>query len=143
MKKTCALLLCLFLLSSCGAAVRSSQGGMVRQTLVAQNARGQKLEGIKVFVNDALVGTTDAKGRIKHEIAAPVKGDSITIRLEKEGYAPAERKVNATADAGFVVGDVAFFLLGGIPLIISLAVDGATDSWMAYPRKLTLTLQEK
>ncbi|MGL5254574.1 MAG: hypothetical protein ACRC9L_06245 [Brevinema sp.] len=144
MKKNTAVCLCtMFFLTNCGATVRSSQGGFVRQTVVARDSSNKKLEGISVYVNGSLIGQTDAKGNLKHEIAAPIKGDKIKVRLEKEGYIPVEKEIVAVVDGGFITGDIFLGLLGFIPLAISLTVDGVTEGWLAYPRTVTLTLQPK
>lgn len=129
-------------LSGCGSAVRNSQGGMVRQTVAIVDSNGEALADTNIYVDGKLVGKTDTYGQLKHELPGPVKGDSFQLKVQKAGYRSVEEKVNAKIDGGFVTGDVFIGFLGLFPIIISMAVDGASDSWMAYPRYKEIVLDK-
>jgi len=125
----------------CGATVRNSQGGMVRQSVYVTNTNGEAVPGTKVYVNGKHVGNTNEWGMLKYDIPGPQKGDSFKLKIQKSGFKPISREVRAVVDGGFVAGDIFLGLfLGVIPIIITLAVDGATESWLAYPRSMEFVL---
>ena len=129
------------LTTGCGATIRNSHGGMVRQTIIVKNSDGQALAGTEIFVDDNLVGSTNSHGRFKHEIQGPRAQDSFKLKVQMDGYKPVERKVLPHVDGGIVFGDICLGIgLGFLPLIISLAVDGAGDKWLVYPKKMEIIL---
>lgn len=129
------------LTTGCGATIRSSHGGMFSQTVTVKNSEGKAIAGTEIFVDDNLVGTTNGHGRLKHEVSWPHKKDSFKLKAQIDGYKPIEQKVTPYVDGGIVFGDIAIGVaLGVLPIIIAVAVDGASDAWMVYPKKLEIIL---
>ncbi len=136
-------LLSLFILTlvSCGAITRDD---IINQKLTIKDHKtGSPIENVSVKIDGKVVGTTDANGLVYHNVRNPNTSESFSIAISHPEYQDVSINMIAKPGGGYVVGGVAFFLLGLVPGVVSLAVDGATGTWYTYKKSATLYMNSK
>ncbi|MGL4524470.1 MAG: hypothetical protein ACRCVN_02960 [Spirochaetia bacterium] len=133
------LFLTIFSLFSCATIAR---GTVLNQKLQIKHGVTKKpLDGVQVFVNGQFAGYTDQKGRIIYPVDQTNKPHSYTLALKKTGYADISVQISNKIDGGFVAGNIFLFLLGVVPGIVGLTVDGITDNWYNFKGNLNIPMQ--
>ncbi len=141
MKKLLISTFILLSLVSCGAITRDD---IINQKLVIKDGKTKApIENVSVRIDGAVVGTTDKKGIVHHSVHNPNSPESFTITISHPNYQDVSIDMIAKPGGGYVVGGVAFFLLGLVPGVVSLAVDGATGTWYTYKKSATLYMNPK
>lgn len=103
-------------------------------------ATGQPISRASVTVNTEKMGMTDEQGMITFPVPQSNKADKYLLLLEATGYKTVKTEIPNTLGAGYVVGNVALFLLGLVPGVVGLAVDGVSGRWHTYKDKLVIEM---
>lgn len=96
---------------------------------------------VKVQLNGQNMGTTDKNGFITFPVEQTNKQGGYELVLTGGGYLPLNLKVNNGVNGGYVTGDVALFLLGFIPGLVSLVMDGISGQWWSYKDKIVIEMK--
>lgn len=133
------LLFTLFMFS-CATLIRDNKP-MIKQTLtILDGATGQPISRVSVTVNTEKIGMTDKQGMITFPVPQSNKADKYLLLLEAAGYKTVKTEIPNTVGAGYVVGNVALFLLGLVPGVVGLAIDGTSGRWYTYKDKLVIEM---
>ncbi|MGL4388062.1 MAG: hypothetical protein ACRCTJ_01540 [Brevinema sp.] len=136
--KNLMMILLLVNVISCGAITRKK---IIDQKVTIRDSRNDALlEGVRVKLDNKIIGTTDTNGEVQFTVQEIDIVSNYVISLEKSGFQPVTVTVHNSPGGAYVGGGAALFLLGVIPGVISLAVDGATGTWYTFKQKLDIKL---
>ena len=140
MKKLFSSILFLSLIG-CGAITRKE---MMNQKIIIKDSETKKvIADVAVKINNQVIGSTSEKGILRHQVSNPNEEESFQILVQHPKYQDINLDVVAQPGGGYIAGGVALFLLGVIPGVASLAVDGATGTWYTYEKKIVLFMNPK
>ena len=140
MKKLFSAILMLSLIG-CGAITRKE---MMNQKIIIKDSETKKvIADVTVKIDGQVIGSTSKKGILRHQVSNPNEEESFQILVQHPNYQDINLEVTAQPGGGYIAGEVAFFLLGIVPGVVSLAVDGATGTWYTYEKKIVLNMNPK
>ncbi|MGL4561345.1 MAG: hypothetical protein ACRCV0_03530 [Brevinema sp.] len=126
---------------SCGAITRKK---MFDQKVTIRDSRNDALlDGVVVKLNDKLIGKTDENGVVQFTVQEVDNATNYVLSLEKSGFQPVTVTIYNSPGTGYVGGGAALFLLGLVPGIVSLSVDGATGTWYTFKQVLDIKLNPR
>ncbi len=136
MKKSLIIFGILLITAGCGAITR---GDILSQQVTVKNMQTKAvISGAQVKMNGTVVGTTGTNGIVVYTVSQPNEAQTLTLEITASGYHPITITLSAKPGGGYIAGDVAFLLLGLVPGVVSLAVDGATGTWYTYEKKVDI-----
>ena len=126
-------------LVSCGAISRKD---MFNQKITIKDAKTKdRVQDVQIFVNKELIGVTDEKGQVKFLVSEVNHKSTYDLEVKKDGYASIVLKITNKVGGGYAFMDTIGLVLGLIPGIINLSVDGTTGKWYTFKRRLVLKLR--
>lgn len=114
------------------------------QKLIVKDSESKKrLPNVKVQVDASDIGHTNEKGMITFPVEQKNQSDGYLLTLTVDGYVPVKIKIKNAVNGGYLVGDIALFLLGIVPGVVGLVVDAVTGEWYSYKDNLIIEMHAK
>ncbi len=126
-------------LVSCGAISRKD---MFNQKITIKDAETKdRVQDVQIFVNKELVGVTDEDGKVKFLVSEVNHKSTYDLEVKKDGYISIILKISNKVGGGYAFMDTMGLVLGLVPGIINLSVDGTSGKWYTFKRRLVLKLR--